>query len=177
MSKLGRTWKMPLRTKEHTTNQVISRRANGLWHTQETKDKIRATCIARSIGKGRTHSIETRNLLSDMFRGSKGPNWKGGKSSLKKLIRESGLYKQWRSDVFRRDGWTCQTCGNRGSKAGIEAHHIVLLATLMDKYMIKTIGDAMQCEELWDINNGVTLCKICHDMTKKGAGFEIAKGR
>lgn len=175
MSKLGRTWKMPLRTKEHTTNQVISRRTNGLWHTQETKDKIRNTCLLRGV-KPPPPTKEHCEKLSRLFRGSGGPNWKGGKSPLKKLIRECGLYKQWRSDVFKRDGWTCQTCNDRGNKAHIEAHHIIPLALLMDKYNIKTIEDAIHCVALWDINNGVTLCLTCHDLTK-GKGFEIAKGR
>jgi hypothetical protein len=28
--------------------------------------------------------------------------------------------------------------------------------------------EALLCPELWDINNGLTLCVPCHDRTKKG---------
>jgi len=27
---------------------------------------------------------------------------------------------------------------------------------------------ALSCDELWDLNNGVTLCEDCHNLTKRG---------
>lgn len=27
---------------------------------------------------------------------------------------------------------------------------------------IQTLNNAKLCKELWDINNGITLCKLCH---------------
>jgi hypothetical protein len=94
--------------------------------------------------------------------------WNKGKGnkSLAQRIRSSLKYKQWRSDVFQRDGWTCQTCGALGCK--LEAHHKKKLSQILKDNNIKTIEEAMNCKELWDINNGVTLCKPCHDLTKTG---------
>lgn len=33
---------------------------------------------------------------------------------------------------------------------------------------IKTVEQARECSELWNINNGETLCEQCHDLTKNG---------
>jgi 5-methylcytosine-specific restriction endonuclease McrA len=33
---------------------------------------------------------------------------------------------------------------------------------------IVNIDDAMKCDELWDIDNAITLCKSCHNKTKRG---------
>ena len=35
----------------------------------------------------------------------------------------------------------------------------------MEEYQIKTFEQALNCAELWDINNGRTLCKECHKKT------------
>jgi hypothetical protein len=58
-------------------------------------------------------------------------------------------YKQWRKDVYKKDNYTCQCCGD--SKGGnLNAHH-------KDGYS--------WCEERrLDINNGITLCENCHSL-------------
>lgn len=63
------------------------------------------------------------------------------------LARTTKEYKDWRSDVFRRDGYKCQCCGDK--KGGnLQAHHIELFSKNKDKRL--------------DLNNGLTLCKKCH---------------
>lgn len=105
------------------------------------------------------------------MRGNKSHCWKGGKSTLTEQIRRCDQYKKWHADVFRRDGWTCQTCGLRGHGKDIEAHHIVPIKTILQKVAIKGISDeekyklAILLPELFDVNNGVTLCKACHVLT------------
>lgn len=32
----------------------------------------------------------------------------------------------------------------------------------MEENRITKIEEGIMCNELWDINNGVTLCKVCH---------------
>jgi len=91
-------------------------------------------------------------------------NWKGGISKLAKTIRHSYKYRQWRSDVFTRDNFTCQVCDRRGTY--LEAHHLKKFVAILKEYNIKTIDEAFECEELWNINNGITLCLKCHNKTK-----------
>lgn len=90
------------------------------------------------------------------------PRWKGGTSKLRNKICNSFEYRQWRSDVFTRDNFTCQECGNTKS---LEAHHIKRFSLIIKQYQIKNLNDALNCSELWNINNGKTLCKVCHKKT------------
>ena len=101
--------------------------------------------------------------------GSNSPYWKGGISKIDKLCREMREYKQWRSDCFIRDKWTCQTCQSKGY---VTVHHIKGFSKILRENNIKDILDARNCEELWDIKNGVTLCEECHSLTDnyKGRG-------
>lgn len=87
-------------------------------------------------------------------------SWKGGKTDLNLLIRKTFKYRQWRSDVFTRDDYTCQKCGQRGYK--LVVHHIKFFKDIINEYNIKNSQKAIECEELWNINNGITLCDKCH---------------
>jgi 5-methylcytosine-specific restriction endonuclease McrA len=97
--------------------------------------------------------------------GSNAWNWKGKITSLKSQIYRHYKARQWRSDVFTKDNFTCQWCGNRSY---LEAHHIKEQYKIIEENKIKTLEEALNCEELWNINNGITLCKNCHNKTKKG---------
>jgi 5-methylcytosine-specific restriction endonuclease McrA len=92
--------------------------------------------------------------------------WKGGTTSLYDRIRKSFEYRQWRSDVFTRDKFTCQLCGdNQGGN--LNAHHIKFFAEILKEHKVNTFESALKCEELWNINNGITLCILCHDKNRK----------
>ena len=113
-------------------------------------------------------SIEHRTKISEANRGEKAWNWKGGLTLLKNLIRESFKYRQWRSDVFTRDNFTCQDCGHHGGN--LESHHKKAFSKILYEYSIKTLEEALSCEELWNINNGKTLCQKCHGQTENYKG-------
>jgi hypothetical protein len=98
-------------------------------------------------------------------------NWKGGFTPLINMIRNCFKYRQWRSDIFTRDDFTCQRCGVRsgnGKTIYLEAHHPKMLSTIFYENKITTREQALNFEELWNINNGITLCRECHNKTKNG---------
>lgn len=101
-------------------------------------------------GRGREMSVEQRIATSLRFKGEKCHLWKGGITPLNQTIRHSMEYVQWRKLVFERDDWTCNQCHKRGGN--MEAHHIKEFHLYPDFR--------------FDINNGETLCKPCHDSTK-----------
>lgn len=71
------------------------------------------------------------------------------KRDFKKKIRQSFQWKDWRGAIFKRDNWTCKECGVKG--VYLEPHHIIPLRSDVNK--------------LFDINNGITLCRPCHRKT------------
>jgi len=83
-------------------------------------------------------------------------NWKGGISSINRLLRTSSKWKIWRELVFLRDNFTCQNknCQYCHNKIGVflHPHHIKLLA--------------FNPELAFDVNNGITYCKEFHLKSK-----------
>lgn len=98
-------------------------------------------------------------------------NYKGGISKVDKLIRRMPEYLQWRSDIFQRDNWTCKTCNV--NNVYVTVHHIKSVRDIILDNNIKTTNDARNCSELWDENNGVTLCECCHSLTDNYKGRAI----
>jgi len=95
------------------------------------------------------------------FSGANSASWRGGKSDLYEQIRKCLDYKQWRTSVFERDNYTCQGCGQEKS-GNIVAHHKNPFIVIIRKHNIKTLEGAINCNELWDTKNGITLCVKCH---------------
>lgn len=92
--------------------------------------------------------------------GDKSPRWRGGVTQIKSKLRSLPEYKSWRKSVYSRDKYTCQVCFD--NKNRLEAHHIKHVSFIIKEYNIKTVHDVLNCKILFDISNGVTLCKKCH---------------
>ncbi len=96
-------------------------------------------------------------------------NWKGGKTELHTAVIGLRQYKEWRLRIFQRDNWTCQKCKARrkvGDRVVIQVHHLKPFYKIVEENNIKTTKDAIQCGELWNMNNGITLCVSCHRQTE-----------
>ena len=99
-------------------------------------------------------------------------NWKHNRK-LKEHIREGFKYINWRNSIFKRDNYTCQECGIRsgnGKKVILNAHHVKPFYKIIDENNISTLEEADKCNELWDLNNGLTLCQQCHIKTDNFGG-------
>jgi 5-methylcytosine-specific restriction endonuclease McrA len=93
--------------------------------------------------------------------GSKCPSWRGGKTPLVVLVRNSQRSIEWRDAVYARDKYTCRDCGD-AQGGNLNAHHEPRLVDMLRQFRIRTYGAAMECAALWDLDNGTTLCKPCH---------------
>lgn len=141
---------------------------------------VYASGIKRGQGKFCSISCRSKEKIKE-----NNPNWKGGNYSKQSAIRTSLRNKQWIKDVFNRDKFTCQGCGQIGNE--LHAHHLKhfsdIFKELEAKYPLLDLVDmAKGYESFWDISNGRTLCKLCHKKVHKNDkkisrdGLGIASG-
>ncbi len=148
-------------SEEH--KQKLSESHKGKHPSKETKRKMSKAQKERYLSEKNKRKLPTG-------KGPKSPHWKGGITPTVKLIRNSTKYAQWRMDCFIRDNFTCQKCGDN-SGGNLEVHHKKPLRKLLEevKNYLPLFGlyeGAMLYNPLWDISNGITLCKKCHGSKK-----------
>lgn len=102
--------------------------------------------------------------LQESKKGINSPLWQGGISETRTQIRSCRKYKDWRTSIFERDRFTCRDCGKKSCK--LNADHIKPFSVILNLNNIKTLEQALECKELWDTQNGQTLCEDCHKNTK-----------
>lgn len=132
--------------------------------------KIRAQKVCKKCGikfggdsKKRHHGTKycsRKCSVSDM-RGDKSPRWKDGKSLNRERARQSAPLSKWRLLVRKRDGNKCVKCGDVNY---LHVHHIK--------------GFSEYPELATDIENGITLCEMCHSLIHKrwvGAKMRIKR--
>lgn len=102
--------------------------------------------------------------------GENNPRWKGGVSTLYKLIQRN-LWEIWKFPILKRDNFECQTCGYHGKF--LEVHHKRRLVEIRDMILaanphlaINVYEERVELAQLivaeHKLQDGITLCKKCH---------------
>ena len=162
------------------TRRKMSEAFKGRHYSEETRKRMSEA--KKKLGlippsrKGKHMSEEAKEKISKAskgrvgwcrgIKGSKTPNWKGGITPIKKQIKNSEKYKEWRQQIFLRDNFICQRCKEKGGY--LHAHHKnkffsrLLEEVKLNLPLLPLYEGAMIYTPLWDIDNGITLCKKCH---------------
>lgn len=85
-------------------------------------------------------------------------------------IRHSVEYNNWRNSVFKRDGYRdflTEECDS----GNLRAHHLKPFIKILEENNIQTFSQALKCEELWDIDNGITLLDSNHKELHNKYGY------
>jgi 5-methylcytosine-specific restriction endonuclease McrA len=68
------------------------------------------------------------------------------------------VYKEFRQKVLKRDNFQCQMCNKKGKRVWLNVHHIIKWSSASHLR--------------YDTDNGITLCKACHnDVTGKESHY------
>lgn len=132
--------------------KYCSHKCKGVAHTGENNPMF-----------GKIITEYTRKKQSDAHKGKqkgeRNPNWNGGITPLYHVIRSSPQMDEWRKQVFKKDNYKDRFTGETGR---IVAHHNISFISIIKKYNINSLEDAINCGALWDINNGTTLLESNH---------------
>lgn len=138
-------------TEEHKKNLSLSQKGKtniGKHNSPETEfKKGQHTSPKTEFKKGHIPIYKKHPELAS--KGENHYNWQGGITPENRRIRRSIQFRLWRQAVFARDNWICQKCNKKGGK--LHAHHIKSFAEYP--------------ELRFAIDNGLTLCKNCHEKT------------
>ncbi len=107
------------------------------------------------IKTGFKHTEANKQLFSIQKMGDKNPMWKNNATERNWGLRLTSKYKKWQIAIFKRDAYTCQTCGFTGKNT---YKNIVIHADHIKSFTAYP-------ELRYDINNGRTLCVPCHRKT------------
>ena len=133
----------------------LSEAHKGIKPSEETRKKMSLAHSGKKLTKEHRERLskiakETNRRPPHCY-GKECWNWKGGITPLNIKIRSSRKMKAWRRAVLAKYGAVCQKCNQQ--KGQMISHHIFSFA----KYPgIRA-----------DVNNGIVLCKDCHDKFHK----------
>lgn len=129
--------------------------------TQEVREKISRTLKSKPLSLMLIRHIE--RMKTNPPTGKDHPRWNGYRF-ISHSIRGCIKYKRWRSEIFTRDIFTCIICKTKGGKLNVD-HYPKSFSQIIRECKINSYEDAMDCKELWNLNNGRTLCVDCHKKT------------
>ena len=99
------------------------------------------------------------------MKGEGAPHWKGGITPIVTKVRTSLKMRQWIMGVFERDNFVCQGCQKYSGE--LHAHHVKTFSKIVSEIKDRCnnenlFEEIMKDKEMWNIDNGQTLCRKCH---------------
>lgn len=173
----GKPSPSPLTTFKKGNKTVVKNRLRGKENNLWNGGQITLTCqgcnktfqVDQYRSKAKTCSMECnksyrrtkdfRMKLSEVQR-AKIPQEISSTKFVRSMIRTCSRYAIWREQILAKNDFTCQGCGVRGGTLHVDHIDPFLAVCLRNK--IDSYEKALACEELWDVNNGRTLCLACH---------------
>ena len=110
-------------------------------------------------------SEDQRKILSTCASertGNKNPNWGGGSTVFRQLIRGLKKYKMWCYEVYKNEDYCDKFVGTKGTSKTLDVHHITSVSNIIKIENIKTMEDVFKSELLWDVSNGILISKLPH---------------
>jgi len=89
---------------------------------------------------------------------------------LKLKIRNTTKYLNWRLLILKRDNFACKIChaSMKDNKSlRLEVHHAKSFDDICKENNVSTVEQALGCEELWSMTNGISICYRCHKEVEK----------
>jgi 5-methylcytosine-specific restriction endonuclease McrA len=89
---------------------------------------------------------------------------------LKLKIRNTTKYLSWRLSILKRDNFTCKICHasvKENKSLRLEVHHPKAFDDICKENNVSTVEQALECKELWNTKNGVSICYNCHKDVEK----------
>jgi 5-methylcytosine-specific restriction endonuclease McrA len=89
---------------------------------------------------------------------------------LKLKIRNTTKYLNWRLSILKRDNFTCQICHTSvkdNKSLRLEVHLAKTFDDICKENNVSIVEQALECKELWNLNNGVSICYRCHKNVEK----------
>lgn len=127
--------------------------------SKETVEKIKATriknrvetecCFCGTVIEKRMSSFVRQNNHFCDYKCRR--SFQKANRKEQKDITDSAEYKEWRKSVYIRDGYRCKYPDCNSQTRDIQAHHIY--------------KKVLFPEFAFDVNNGITLCRSCHQKT------------
>lgn len=126
----------------------------------EGKPKSEESKIKRSISLTEWCKVNPEKLKQrgTKIRAESHYRWNGGITYLNKAIRLMTENRKWAKLVKERDGH-CVICGSIDE---LESDHLIPLSVIIELAGINNIEEARNNQLLWNVNNGITLCRKCH---------------
>lgn len=126
---------------------------------QSVADALGVGCgvVRRHLKEAGVRLKSLSEIVDGARSGEANPNWNPDLTPKERdQRRDIASQAKWRARVFKRDGFTCRSCGDRRGR-NLNAHH--LTSHHADK------------AKRWLVSNGVTLCSDCHRSFHKAFGY------